>query len=428
MHDLIIVGGGAAGLWAAITAAERGLDVLILEKNVKSGVKILMSGGTRCNITQHCSAQSIIDAFGNQGRFLKPSVFALPPEQVVAKFNHWGVATKVESTGKVFPASDRALHVRDALVDQIKRTGAELRTGVAVRDVQPTQDNLWQVATEDQSFQSRFVLLCSGGLSYPGCGTTGDGYAWAERLGHTIVETLPALAPIVSPATWVHELTGITLPDAIVRIPAANKKDKNPRKSSRAGFLWTHFGCSGPGPMNVSRFVSQHQQARSQDPNLQRMHIEVDLVPNLSQSQLQEHLDPSRNGRRRVASLIGDWLPSKLVELLLRRSSVDEQRTIAELPRASRLQLLSDLKQLPIPVDSTRGYAKAEVTAGGVCTSQVNSHTLESRLVEGLFFAGEILDIDGPIGGYNFQAAFATAHAAALEISRRVQVGLSPNC
>lgn len=420
MYDLIIVGGGAAGLWAAIVAAGRGLRVLVLEKNVKSGVKILMSGGTRCNITHNCSPQEIVEAFGTQGRFLKPSVFALPPDEVVARFNGWGVATKVEDTGKVFPASDRALHVRDALVTQLTSVGAELRTGVAVRDVRRVDQELvrWEVVTEQAALPCHNVLLCTGGLSYSACGTTGDGYQWASHVGHTIVPTFPALAPLVSPANWVHELTGITLQDVTVRVLLGGKKDKDPRKSCRSSFLWTHFGCSGPAPMNISRFVSQYEHARSIDPALSRLTIEVDLLPTVSESELLVRFNPEQNGKRRVSALLADWLPHKIVSLLLSKAELDEGRLVAELPRKSRLQLLSDLKRLIVPIDSTRGYGKAEVTAGGVDTSEVNPHTLESRRATGLFLAGEVLDIDGPIGGYNFQAAFSTANAAALHVVR----------
>lgn len=417
MHDLIIVGGGAAGLWASIVAANRGLSVLVLEKNVKSGVKILMSGGTRCNITHHCGPQEIVEAFGSQGRFLKPAVFALPPSEVVARFNGWGVATKVEETGKVFPASDRALHVRDALVNQLQNAGAQLRTGVAVKEVRrSTEFGRWEVVSEDSVIPCRNVLLCTGGLSYSGCGTTGDGYAWVRNVGHEVTPTFPALAPLVSPAGWVHELTGITLPDVSVRFVSGSKKDKDTRKVCRSSFLWTHFGCSGPAPMNVSRFVSQYEAARAADSSLPKMTIELDLVPDVSETELLERFDPAKNGRKRVGSLIGDWIPSKLAAVLLHNAQVDDQRLVAELPRKSRLQLLSDLKRLVVPIDSTRGYGKAEVTSGGVSTSEVNPHTMESRLAEGLYLAGEILDVDGPIGGYNFQAAFATANAAALNV------------
>jgi predicted Rossmann fold flavoprotein len=432
MHDLIIVGGGAAGLWAAAVAASRGLKVLVLEKNVKSGVKILMSGGTRCNITHHCSPQQIVEAYGAQGRFIKPAVFALPPQRVVEQFNSWGVATKVEETGKVFPVSNRAIEVRDALVTQLRLAGAELRTGVAVKDIAPVSDAgdwsnttaerpRWQVTIENQVLYCSNVLLCTGGLSYPGCGTTGDGYQWARNVGHTINPTFPALAPLVSPAAWVHQLTGITLADVQVHLRTSDRKEKDPRRSCRSSFLWTHFGCSGPAPMNVSRFVAQHEQARALDPSLPRAILEVDLLPNMAENELPNYFDPSKFGKRRVSSLLSDWLPHKLVEHLLQAAEVVDSQLIAELPKKSRLQLISQLKRLPVPIDTTRGYAKAEVTSGGVCTSEVDPRTLESRLARGLYFAGEILDIDGPIGGYNFQAAFATANAVALSVGRTAE-------
>lgn len=417
MHDLIIVGGGAAGLWGAIVAARRGLKVLVLEKNVKPGVKILMSGGTRCNITHHCGPQQILEAFGDQGRFLKPSVFALPPAAVVERFNSWGVQTKVEETGKVFPASDRALEVRDALVSQLNSTGAQLHTGVAVREVRTGSKSRWQIAIDNDTLPCHNVLLCSGGLSYPGCGTTGDGYEWARRMGHTIINTCPALVPLVSPANWVHELTGITMPDVSVRITTGDKKDKDPRRSCRSSFLWTHFGCSGPAPMNVSRFVADYQQTQLGQPTRVRMSLEVDLIPDFSEAELLKRFDPAKQGKRRISSLLGDWIPNKLVERLMENAHLDNSRSLAELHKKARQQLLSDLKRLVVPIDGTRGYGKAEVTAGGVCTSEVNSHTLESRLAPGLYLAGEILNIDGPIGGYNFQAAFATANAAALSMA-----------
>ena len=200
--DVIIVGGGAAGLWAAGTAAARGLRALVLEKNKKPGVKILMSGGTRCNITHHCNVDGIIQAFGNQGRFLKPALHQLTPEQVVQEVERLGVATKVEDTGKVFPVSNHAIDVRDALVQRLVQAGAELRSGVAVQDVRRGDDGGWQVQVEEDTLRAKAVILSTGGLSYAECGTTGDGYAWVKKVGHTVNSTYPALTPLVSPSQW----------------------------------------------------------------------------------------------------------------------------------------------------------------------------------------------------------------------------------
>lgn len=418
MWDLIVVGGGAAGLWGAGTAAARGLKVLVLEKNRKPGVKILMSGGTRCNITHHCDIAGIMKAFGKQGRFLKPALYGLPPEAVVEEINRLGVATKVEDSGKVFPVSDRAIDVRDALLRRLQDAGGTLHSGVTVTDVRidvgttlsTTTSPTWLVQTETEQLTTRYVLLCSGGLSYAGCGTTGDGYAWAQRAGHTLVPTYPALTPLLSPAAWVHELTGITLPDISARVVTTDKKLKDPRLTHRGGFLWTHFGCSGPVPMNLSRFV-----ASAQEPH--RAQLQLDLVPDLSENQLNELFDAARSGRRTVAATLQPLVPRAMAACLLKRAHVVEASPLAELSRHSRLQLLEDLKRLSVPLNGTRGYPKAEVTAGGVSTLEVNPQTMQSRLAPGLYLAGEILDIDGPIGGFNFQAAFSTAHLAATQLA-----------
>ncbi|MFO1065012.1 MAG: NAD(P)/FAD-dependent oxidoreductase [Pirellulales bacterium] len=410
MRDVIIIGGGAAGLWSAGTAAARGLKVLVLEKNVKPGVKILMSGGSRCNITHHCDIEGIIEAFGKQGRFLKPALHNLSPDDVVREVNALGVATKVEETGKVFPVSDRALDVRDAIVRRLTAAGAELKTGVAVHDLNK-DDESWIVKTESDEFRSRAVILCTGGLSYSGCGTTGDGYPWAAKFGHTIEPTHAALTPLLSPAVWVHELQGLTLSDVQVTasIPGV-KIGKDPRHQSRSDLLWTHFGFSGPGAMNVSGAVAAYEEPH-------KTQLLIDLVPDMSAADCEKLFDAAGgNGRRSLQSVLHDLLPKRMLECLTLRAETSNDVKIAELAKKSRLSLLEGLKRLAVPLSGTRGYAKAEVTAGGVCRSEVNSQTLESRLVSGLFFAGEVLDIDGPIGGYNFQAAFATGHTAALNV------------
>jgi predicted Rossmann fold flavoprotein len=411
MWDVIVIGGGAAGLWAAGTAAARNLRVLVLEKNVKAGVKILMSGGSRCNITHHCSIDGIMEAFGAQGRFLKAALHNLPPEEVVRTMNALGVATKVEDTGKVFPVSDRALDVRDALVRRLQTAGAELRTGIAVRDLQRLTAQQWRVVGDQEQWECRNVILCTGGLSYSGCGTTGDGYPWAQQLGHQIEPTHPALTPLLSPAVWVHELQGLTLPDVVTTaVVPGIKPGKDPRHRSRSSLLWTHFGLSGPGPMNVSGAV-----AAATEPH--KTQLLIDLVPEWSEEQTARQLSPEGGrGKRSLAQALHEMVPRRMAELLLARAELASETQLAELPKRGRLQLLEGLKRLSVPLAGTRGYPKAEVTAGGVNRREVNPQTLESRLAPGLFLAGEILDVDGPIGGFNFQAAFATGHTAALHV------------
>ncbi|MCY2981893.1 MAG: NAD(P)/FAD-dependent oxidoreductase [Planctomycetota bacterium] len=417
--DVIIVGGGAAGLWAAGTAAARGKQVLVLEKNNKAGVKILMSGGTRCNITHHCDSRKIAEAFGKNGRVLLSVLSRLSPQDVVRQIEQEGVATKVEETGKVFPASDRAIDVRDAIVRRLAREGASLVTGAAVQTVRPAAAGAgFEVVVQVQA-QSAMnltcdsVLLTTGGLSYSGCGTNGDGYPWAQGMGHTITSLRPALTPLLSHEAWVHELSGITLDDAEVTarvIGADAKLAKLERATSRGGLLWTHFGCSGPTAMNVSRCFSDLQ---SHSP----ASMVVDLLPDLSREACEQWLlDAAKESNRTITNVLSQRIPKRLASALVAIAGSTNDVHTSELSKKIRNSLVERLKALSVPIHGTRGYPKAEVTAGGVALGEVNFQDMQSRKTPGLFFAGEILDLDGPIGGFNFQAAWSTGHTAGLHV------------
>ena len=419
--DAIIIGGGAAGLWAAGTAAARGKKVLVLEKNNKPGVKILMSGGTRCNITHACSARQISEAYGRQGRFLLSPLSRLTPEDVVNQFTAMGVPSKVEETGKVFPVSDRAIDVRDALVTRLSGFGATLCSGIAVESVDRNKtEGGFDVRIEGRVFHSPSVLITTGGLSYAGCGTTGDGYAWLKKMGHTITPLRPALTPIVSSANWVHELSGITIPDCEVVAMPDGKKPKGKEAhlaQSRGGFLWTHFGCSGPTAMNVSKQFSAPSNVAG---DFENACLAIDLQPEVSLPELQAWLEKSSHGtsaQRQISTVLSERLPKRLVSGLLGNASVPIETRMAELSNRHKSAILDRMKGWRIPVAGTRGYPKAEVTSGGVDLLEVDSQTMQSRLIPGLFLAGEILDLDGPIGGYNFQAAWSTGHAAGENMS-----------
>lgn len=412
LWDCIVVGGGAAGLWAAGTAALRGRRVLVLEKNNKAGVKILMSGGTRCNITHACSDRQIADAFGKQGRFLLSPLSRLPPEEVVQQFHRMGVKTKVEETGKIFPESDKAIEVRDALVHRLIEAGGAIRTGVAVtRVARHASQSGFVVSFANEELDASTVIMTTGGLSFSGCGTTGDGYAWLKAMGHSITELRPALTPILSPAAWVHDLSGITLDDAsITALPDGRMpKGKDAQSfTSRGGFLWTHFGCSGPTAMNVSKYVSEL-------PDYKFSSLAIDLLPDVSDSHCLAWLDAACQGlhaQKQISNMLAERIPKRLVNSLLVNANVSAETRMAELAKRHRIAIVERIKGWKIPVCGTRGYPKAEVTAGGVSLTEVDSKTMQSRLVPGLFLAGEILDLDGPIGGYNFQAAWSTGHTA----------------
>jgi len=420
MHswDLIVIGGGAAGLWAAGTAALNGRKVLVLEKNNKAGPKILMSGGTRCNITHDCDWRRIVDAFGREGRFLSTALHHLPPSEVIRTIEAEGVATKREVTGKIFPVSDRAIDVRDALVNRMQREGGVLQTGIAVKDVRRSHSETgFEVIGENESWSTANLLVATGGLSYPGCGTTGDGYPWLQRLGHTITPLRPALTPLVSSVPWLSDLQGITLPDAAVTVEligdssGKNNAKKDSRLTARGGLLWTHFGLSGPAPMNVSRAVSDLPAGHHST-------LHIDLLPDQKPDQLAQWFQTATQaGSRTLLNTLGDLVPRRIAQTMLELTQISLDKPLAEVSKKNRIDLLEKIKNFSIPLHGTRGYSKAEVTAGGVVLSEVNPQTMESKMVPGLYLAGEILNLDGPIGGFNFQAAFSTGHLVGMNVS-----------
>jgi predicted Rossmann fold flavoprotein len=371
-----------------------------------------MSGGTRCNITHATDRRGIIDAFGRQGRFLHSALAVLGPEEVVRLIEDEGVATKVEETGKVFPVSDSAVDVRDALLRIFQRSGAQMQLGESVANVERNADE-FMITTESQKFRSARVIITTGGKSYPGCGTTGDGYVWASALGHTIVEPKPALVPLTTRAAWVPSLKGLTIPDVLVEIRAAtdsNSRGKWPVLAQRrSSLLFTHFGLSGPAAMDVSHAVSRHEDPRS-------LELICDFLPHTSPAELERAFtaELQHAGKRQLPGIVSRFVPRRLAETILELNSIPPNRRAAEVTKTERLAILQQIKRTTIPLLETLGFEKAEVTAGGVRLDEIDSRTMESKLVPGLYFAGEILDLDGPIGGYNFQAAFSTGWLAGL--------------
>jgi predicted Rossmann fold flavoprotein len=426
--DVAVLGAGAAGLVAALRAAERGRRVVLLEKNRRTGVKILISGGTRCNITnarglrrldvvsgpidpaydpsQALGARSIQQAFGPAGTFLGPALRAFGVEQTVALFEREGVATHVEANGKIFPVSNRATDVLAALRRRLERSGALLHCDCPVRDVMtrgPDADAGFDVCVPGAPLRARRVIVGVGGQSYPGCGTTGDGYALARRFGHTIVSPRPALVPLKVAADWVPALRGLSVPDvhASIRQPAGPVLLER-----REALLFAHFGLTGPAIRDVSRAVARHDGPEPLD-------LVLDFAPAAPAEALDRELQSaSRSGRRAVATLLPPAIPRRLAEALVTVAGIPADRMGPDLSRSERHRLIAVLKGLRLPVTGTLGFAKAEVTSGGVALDEIDVHTLESRRQRGLHFVGEVLDLDGRIGGYNFQAAWSTGWLA----------------
>jgi predicted Rossmann fold flavoprotein len=401
--DVIVIGAGAAGLMAALRAAERDRRVLVVEKNRKPGVKILMSGGTRCNITQATDNRGIVAAYGAPGKFLHSALAAFSVQDTIDFFEAEGVATKVEDTGKIFPVSNKAVDVLDALLRRLERSGATLALEEAVTSLTAG----FTVATSRRTLNGDRIILTTGGQSYPGSGTTGDGYRFAADLGHRIVPPRPALVPLTTDVPWVADLRGITMPDVAVRI-----LDQGQTLAQRRGsLLFAHFGLSGPVILDVSRAVSGHAHPET-------LILELDLLPASTPAELDDWLraEALASGKKQLAVVLAQKVPRRLCETLLTSAGLAADRKAAALARDDRQRLVRAIKQLPIPLTGTLGFKKAEVTAGGVALDEVDSRNMQSKLVPGLYLAGEVLDLDGPIGGFNFQAAWSTGWLAGSSV------------
>lgn len=425
--DVVIAGAGAAGLFAALTAAERGLNVLLLEKNRRPGVKILMSGGTRCNLTNARGLRSLepisgtVDpaispsicqgiraiqaAFSPEGgRFLGPSLKAFDVDQTLWWFESEGLSTKVEANGKIFPSSDKASDVLEVLIRALNRSGAVLKTGQPVTAADwDDHAETFRITTPTEVFQTRKLVIATGGRSFPGSGTTGDGYGFATSFGHSMIPTRPALVPILVADSWVRELKGVTIPDVNIRVinPQGETID-----SRRESLLFSHFGLTGPAILDVSRIPARTE-------SLKGWQLDLDLVPEKKAEQLdQEFITRSRQGRMSVFRILPESLPNRLKEHLMEVAGIASGQIASELSKEKRKALISQIKSLRMPIHGTLGFEKAEVTSGGVCLAEVDPKTLQSRIRTGLYLIGEVLDLDGRIGGYNFQAAWSMGRLA----------------
>ena len=404
--DVLVIGAGAAGLIAARCAAERGSRVILAEKNKRPGVKILVSGGGRCNLTTTVTGPALEAAYGAAaGRWLRHALRAFPPAALRALIEAAGVPLKEEALEKVFPASDRAADVLAALLVQAEAADVRLacgRPGTALA----REGEGFRAETPAGPLRAGAVILASGGRSYPQMGTTGDGYRLAAMLGHSVTPTLPALAPLALDAPWLHALAGLSLADCGLALEDAAGRTLARR---RRPLLFTHQGLSGPGPMDLAGWVEAAGAGAT---------LVLDALPTLTREQFDALLRAgiAAGGRRAAWTLLPEVLPERL-----RRALADQAGaggSAASLDRAGRGRLVAAAKGLRLAVAGTLGFAKAEVTRGGIPLGEVDPRTMASRLVPGLFICGELLDVDGPIGGYNFQAAFATGRLAGIHAGR----------
>ena len=404
-HDLIIIGGGAAGMTAACMAAGLyGKSVLLLERNPRLGKKLLITGKGRCNITNNCDINGLITNIPRNPRFLYSAFHNFSSDDTIAFFESLGVPVKTERGNRVFPQSDRAYDVANALERELRRLKVEVRTERALRLLLEGGRITGVRCESGAEYFSSSVLIATGGKSYPLTGSTGDGYELAKQAGHSIVPLAPSLIPVLTEEKDVKDMQGLSLKNVTLTVSQNGK----PIYSELGEMLFTHFGVSGPLVLSAS--------AHMRESDKRRYRMEIDLKPGLTEEQLDKRLlrDFSKNLNRDIINSLGALLPRKMIPVVLKRSGIPFETKIHEITREQRQELLRAIKAFPLHPIGFRPIEEAIITSGGVDVKEVNPKTMESKLLEGLFFAGEVLDVDGYTGGFNLQIAFATAHLAAL--------------
>lgn len=409
-YDVIVIGGGPSGLMACVAAAGHGAAVLLIDKGAKLGRKLGISGGGRCNVTNIKETAELIAHIPGNGRFLYSSFDHFNNRDIIEFFEALGIALKEEDNGRMFPVSDKAASVVSALVGKVRSLGVQIMTDSPVREVIYENGAATGVRLESgKAFSAGAVIIATGGKSVPQTGSTGDGYPWAAAAGHTITELFPTEVPILSREEWIKsgELQGLSLRD--VSLSVWNPKGKKVI-SHRGDMIFTHFGLSGPIALRCSQFLRQVQKKSGTD----TVELSIDLFPDLTLQEAENllqnklELEPKKAIRNSLKGL----LPERLIPLLLAKSGLDGELTGHHLPRTGLQALAALLKRMPVLVYGTRSLAEAFVTGGGVNLKEIDPRTMESKLTQGLYFCGEILDIHGYTGGYNITAAFSTGYTA----------------
>lgn len=408
MGKVIVIGAGPAGMMAAIKAAENGASVTLLEKTERVGKKMAITGKGRCNMTNAASIPEIIQNIPGNGAFLNSAIRFFDNQDVIAFFEDEGVPTVIERGNRVFPASSRAADAVDAMLRRLHELRVGVRLRAEVRDILTEDGRATGVRlSSGEEIPADAVIVATGGASYPRTGSTGDGFRMAEALGHTIETPTPALVPLETEEDWPKELTGLSLKNVRVRLFS---EDEPPEKLGEAfgEMMFTHFGVTGPIILTLSRVAAMY--LRTHD----FISAEIDLKPALDEDTLEKRIqrDFEKYKNKQVKNAAVDLLPARLIAPVLDLAYIDEAKPVHQITRAERLRLVETLKHLPLTILRTRPIDEAIVTAGGVSVKELNPKTMESKLVKGLYFVGEVADVDGFTGGYNLQAAFSMGAAA----------------
>lgn len=408
MSKVLVAGGGAAGMFAAITAARNGHRVCVVEKNEKLGKKLFITGKGRCNITNACDMETLFSSVVSNPRFLYSSFYGYTNQDVIRFFEELGVHTKIERGERVFPVSDHSSDVIRAMEQEMKRLKVQVRLcekviRIAVKNGKFTHAEL----ASGENIAGDACIVATGGLSYPSTGSTGDGYVFASECGHTLTPCMPSLVPMEVKEPWVKSLMGLSLRN----VSASIYQEKKRLYQEFGEMLFTHYGVSGPLIISASSFVGQKLKDRE-------LRLEIDLKPALSEEQLDQRVqrDFEENRNRQFKNALGKLFPSKLLPVMVELSGINPEKKVNVISREERQRFVRLMKHLTMTLTGLRDYNEAIITRGGVKTREVNPGTMESKYMKGLYFAGEVLDVDALTGGFNLQIAWSTGYAAGSSI------------
>lgn len=411
MKRVVVIGGGAAGLMAAVIAGREGAKVTLLEKMNYVGKKMGITGKGRCNITNACDMSDFIKNTPGNGKFLYGAYERFTNEDLLQLLHDAGLETKVERGGRVFPASDSALDVRNTFMKLMKHYGVDVHLEEPVKKLLVDDGVVTGVVTDKETYHADAVVIATGGKSYPATGSTGDGYIFAAQVGHKITDIRPSLVPIVTEESWVKDLMGLSLRNVELSVVAKNKV----QAKMFGEMMFTHFGVTGPIVLSLSHTVGKLMRKK----NIGTIGLDINLKPALSPETLDKRLqkDFDLYSKKQLINGMKDLLPSRLIPLIIELAGIDLQKPINQISKEERQQIGYMLQHMPLTVKGLRPVEEAIVTAGGISLKEFNPKTMESKLVKGLYGAGEVLDIDAFTGGYNLQAAFSTGYVAAMHIT-----------
>lgn len=411
MKRVVVIGGGAAGLMAAVIAGREGAKVTLLEKMNYVGKKMGITGKGRCNITNACDMSDFIKNTPGNGKFLYGAYERFTNEDLLQLLHDAGLETKVERGGRVFPASDSALDVRNTFMKLMKHYGVDVHLEEPVKKLLVDDGVVTGVVTDKETYHVDAVVIATGGKSYPATGSTGDGYILAAQVGHKITDIRPSLVPIVTEESWVKDLMGLSLRNVELSVVAKNKV----QAKMFGEMMFTHFGITGPIVLSLSHTVGKLMRKK----NIGTIGLDINLKPALSPETLDKRLqkDFDLYSKKQLINGMKDLLPSRLIPLIIELAGIGPQKPINQISKEERQQIGYMLQHMPLTVKGLRPVEEAIVTAGGISLKEFNPKTMESKLVKGLYGAGEVLDIDAFTGGYNLQAAFSTGYVAAMHIT-----------